>query len=308
MFNRETNKYIFLDIDGVMNCHSDIRIKHAEGVQDRLDYHFCDMAWENLADLCKKTDAKIILSSSWRHGFIKDERGRMVPINDNDPFSIRLLAYFKAHHIQFVDTTTSKFDTRGQQILDYIAENLNGLTDEWIVLDDELFDYEDKLPMDNVFKTSSETGFTREMYHEILEHWGWDEDTYVFFVDDELMSEYINPVYDAAPGGVLVLDGRFGFKENYIDYCREKCFNQDHGAPLYIVTNMPYFLEKAYWNNKTNLFNAYIWSEEDECYHNVQTYTDRELRGGHNLHTLYVNGHLTDHWSEQYDRYILCFS
>lgn len=298
MFNRETNKYIFLDIDGVMNCHSDIRIKHAENIQDRLDYHFCEAAWKNLSELCKKTDAKIILSSSWRYGFTKDERGRMVAIKDNDPFSTRLLAYFKAHHIQFVDITSTKLDTRGRQILDYITENFDDSIDEWIVLDDELFDYEDKLSMKNVFKTSSETGFTREMYHEILEHWGWDEDVHVFFVDNELMQEHLDPAYNAAPGGVLVLDGRFGFKENYIDYCREKCFNQEHGAPLYIVTNMPYFLEKAYWSNKTNLFYAYIWSEEDECYHNVQTYTEKELRGGHNLHAIYVNGGLTDHWSE----------
>ena len=61
MFDHSTNKYIFLDIDGVMNCHSDIRIKRMEGVQDRLDYHFCETAWENLADLCKKTGAKMHL-------------------------------------------------------------------------------------------------------------------------------------------------------------------------------------------------------------------------------------------------------
>lgn len=290
MFDHSTNKYIFLDIDGVMNCHSDIKIKHAENVKDRLDYHFCEAAWENLAELCKKTGAKIILSSSWRHGFIKDERGRMVAIDDNDPFSIRLLAYFKAHHIQFVDTTTSKFGKRGQQILDYIAENLNGMTDEWIVLDDELFDYEDKLPMDNVFKTNSETGFTREMYHEILEHWGWDEDVHVYFYDGEFYepSHIVDEPFNAAPNGVLVLNGSFGFKWNYFRYCEKKCFNQEHGAPLYIVTNMPYFLEKAYWNGES--FNAYIWSEKDECYHNVQEYTDRELYGGHNLHRLYTEG------------------
>lgn len=294
MFNRETNKYIFLDIDGVMNCLSDIKVKHALVTQDHLDYHFCEAAWGNLAALCKMTGAKIILSSSWRYGIKKDERGRMVPIKDNDPFSTRLLAYFKAHHIQLVDITSTRLDTRGQQILDYITENFDDSIDEWVVLDDELFDFEDKLPMSNVFKTNSETGLTDEICSHILEHWGWDDDVYVFFVDNELMSEHINPVYDAAPGGVLVLDGRFGFKENYIDYCREKCFNQEHGAPLYIVTNMPYFLEKAYWNKKTNLFNAYIWSEEDECYHNVQTYTDRELSRGRNLHNIYVNGGLTD--------------
>jgi hypothetical protein len=59
---------------------------------------------------------------------------------------------------------------------------------------------------------------------------------------------------------------------------------------------MPYFLEKAYWNGKS--FNAYIWSEKDKCYHNVQKYTERELRAGHNLHSLYINGDLTDNWGE----------
>lgn len=297
MFDHSTNKYIFLDIDGVMNCQSDIRIKRMEGVQDRLDYHFCEAAWENLADLCKKTGAKIILSSSWRHGFFKDDNGCMTRFNDSDKYSTRLLAYFKAHHIPFIDITTFKDAGRGQQIMDYIVENLNGLTDEWIVIDDEKFDFEKVLPMENVFITDMETGLTREIYNQILEHWGWDEDVHVYFYDGEFYepSNIVDEPFNAAPNGVLVLNGNFGFKQNFLRYCAKACYNQDHGAPLYIVTNMPYFLEKAYWNGES--FNAYIWSKEDGCYHNVQEYTDRELCGGHNLHALYVNGHLTDHWS-----------
>ena len=301
MFNRETNKYIFLDIDGVMNNEFDIleKMNDDEKQYTRDDIHFCERAWDLLGELCRKTNAQVVLSSSWRHGFYKDASGEIRVHNEDNKTAIRLLAYFKAKKIPLVGLTSLGFDgSRGRQILDYVTENFNGLTDEWIVIDDEVFDMEDILPMEHVFKTEFKTGLTQEICNRILEHWGWDEDVYVFFVDDELMAEHINPVYDAAPNGALVLNGRLGFKENYIDYCREKCFNQDHGAPLYIVTNMPYFLEKAYWNSKTKLFNAYIWSEEDECYHNVQTYTDRELRGGHNLNALYVNGGLTDHWSK----------
>lgn len=301
MFDRSTNKYIFLDIDGVMNNEFDILEKMHDNTKQytRNDIHFCDAAWGRLAALCKKTGAKVILSSSWRYSFIKDERGRIVVANQENHLATRLLAYFKAHKIPLVGLTGSGHNGyRGLEILDYITENFNDMTDEWIVLDDEIFDMEEHLPMGNIFQTKFKTGLTQEICDRILEHWRWDEDVHVFFVDNELMQEHLVPVYNMAPGGVLVLDGRFGFKENYIDYCREKCFNQEHGAPLYIVTNMPYFLEKAYWSNKINLFYAYIWSEEDECYRNVQSYTDRELRAGHNLHSLYINGDLTDNWSE----------
>lgn len=299
MFDHSTNKYIFLDIDGVMNNEFDIleKMHDEEKRYTRDDIHFCDEAWDLLATLCKKTGAKVILSSNWRHGFIKDERGRIVVANQENHLATRLLAYFKAHHIPLVGLTgLDRNGCRGLQILDYVAENFNGMTDEWIVLDDEIFDMEEHLPMDNVFQTQFKTGLTLEICNRILDHWDWEEDVHVFFTDGILLPEHINPVYNAAPNGILMLNGRYGFKENYIDYCREKCFNQEHGAPLYIVTNMPYFLEKAYFNRNTNLFHAYIWSEEDECYHNVQKYTDRELRAGHNLHTLYVNGALTDNW------------
>jgi hypothetical protein len=296
MFDHSTNKYIFLDIDGVMNNEFDI-LEKMDKIYDgakqytRDDIHFCDEAWDLLATLCKKTGAKVILSSSWRHGFIKDECGRIVVANQENRLAIRLLAYFKAHNIPLVGLTgLDRNGRRGLQILDYIAENLNGMTDEWVVLDDEIFDMEEHLPMGNVFQTQFETGLTQEICNRILEHWGWDESVHVYFYDGEFYepSHIADQPFNAAPNGILVLDGKFGFKWNYFRYCEKVCYNQEHGAPLYIVTNMPYFLEKAYWNGKS--FNAYIWSKEDECYHNVQEYTDRELYGGHNLHRLYTEG------------------
>lgn len=291
MFDRSTNKYIFLDVDGVMNNEFDILEKMHDDTKQytRDDIHFCDAAWDLLATLCKKTGAKVILSSSWRHGLIKDECGRIVVANQDNHLATRLLAYFKAHKIPLVGLTgLGHGGCRGLQILDYIAENLNGMTDEWIVLDDEIFDMEEHLPMGNVFQTRFQTGLTQEICNLILEHWGWDESVHVYFYDGEFCA--VDEPLNAAPNGVLVINGVYGFKRNYLRYCEKKCFNQEHGAPLYIVTNMPYFLEKAYWNGKS--FNAYIWSKEDECYRNVREYTDKELRAGHNLHKLYINGGL----------------
>ena len=182
MFDHSTNKYIFLDIDGVMNNEFDIlekmnKIDDGAKQYTRDDIHFCDEAWDLLATLCKKTGAKVILSSSWRHGFIKDERGRIVIANQENHLATRLLAYFKAHHIPLVGLTgLDRNGCRGLQILDYVAENFNGMTDEWIVLDDEIYDMEEHLPMDNEFQTQFKTGLTQEICNRILEHWGWDED------------------------------------------------------------------------------------------------------------------------------------
>lgn len=300
MFDHSTNKYIFLDIDGVMNNEFDILEKMHDDTKQytRDDIHFCDAAWDLLATLCKKTGAKVILSSSWRHGLIKDERGRIVVANRENHLAIRLLAYFKAHNIPLVGLTGLGRDgCRGLQILDYIAENLNGMTDEWIVLDDEIFDMEEHLHMGNVFQTKFKTGLTQEICNLILEHWGWDESVHVYLADcilDAERMELFNKPRDAAPNGCfLVLDGIWGFRANYYNYIQNRVRNQERGAPLYVMTNVPYFLEKAYWNGKS--FNAYIWSEKDRCYHNVQKYTDKELRAGHNLHKIYINGDLTDH-------------
>lgn len=298
MFDHSTNKYIFLDIDGVMNNEFDILEKMNDDTKQytRDDIHFCEYAWDLLGKLCQQTNAKVILSSSWRHGFYKDDDCGDIRVNSKDnKTAIRLLAYFKAKKIPLVGLTSFGFDgSRGQQILDYITKNLNGLTDEWIVIDDEISDMENILPMEHVFKTSFKTGLTQEICNRILEYWGWDESIHVYFYDGEFYpTSVVDGPYDAAPNEILVLDGLFGFKQNYLKYCEKKCYNQDHGAPLYIVTNMPYFLEKAYWNGES--FNAYIWSEKDKCYRNVQEYTDKELRGGHNLHKLYVNGSLVDY-------------
>lgn len=127
--------------------------------------------------MCKKTNAKVVLSSSWRFSLEQDKDGRIRVSNPENQMVVRLLAYFKVYHIPLVGLTNFKHGgKRGLQILDYIAENFNGMTDEWIVLDDEVFDMEEHLPMDHVFKTSFKTGLTDEICNRILDFWSRDED------------------------------------------------------------------------------------------------------------------------------------
>lgn len=70
-------KYIFLDIDGVLNS------EHTW--DDNITDSISDQYLENLRHIVEKTDAKIILSSSWRIYFGQ---------NINDPrniFTIHLI-------------------------------------------------------------------------------------------------------------------------------------------------------------------------------------------------------------------------
>ena len=71
-------KVIFLDIDGVLNCEDAYRsgeCKYVEWVNDRgeKDHHqsFCSWSKECLNKLIRETDAKIVISSTWRHSGIE---------------------------------------------------------------------------------------------------------------------------------------------------------------------------------------------------------------------------------------------
>jgi hypothetical protein len=71
-------KVIFLDIDGVLNCEDAYRsgeCKYTEWINHRgdNDHHqsFCSWSKEWLNKLINETDAKIVISSTWRHSGIE---------------------------------------------------------------------------------------------------------------------------------------------------------------------------------------------------------------------------------------------
>lgn len=126
--------YIFLDIDGVLNNDEYFR-KHFEDttVIDEKNVKI-------LSELVKNTNARIVLSSSWRIFF-------------NDKFETRnkngksLLNFFKKYGLKIFDRTKVYKNPFGElydaghrydEISGYIKENLNG-NDKYVIFDDEDF-------------------------------------------------------------------------------------------------------------------------------------------------------------------------
>ena len=292
-------RYIFLDIDGVMNNEQDILHKKEEGIPF-YDAMFNELAWKRLSILCKRADAKVVLSSSWRHAVKFDAIGNVLLDDNDDKLTNKLIKHFNKYDIPLIGCTSTGFNgNRGRQILDYVLTNFHGLEDEWVVLDDELFDMEEVLPMDHVFKTEWATGLQDKHIDDILHFWGIETDgVYVYLYDDRFDQENYLPFEEpqslAPDNWPYYYDGKNGFYQMDYAFKANNQYLKNKFEPHFIVTNMPYFLSKATWNNKIEGFNAYIWSFNNDCYYNIQHYTERELRPGHDLHKLYINGEFNE--------------
>lgn len=135
-------KYIFLDIDGVLNSEHTFSNKISESISDQYI--------KNLQKIVKKTDAKIILSSSWRIYFSE---------NVNDPrhiMGIYLVTILAKYNLNLHDTTPfvkGQFSNeRGLEIKTYIDQHK--ITD-YIVIDDEEFsDFKKHLDMSRFIQTN----------------------------------------------------------------------------------------------------------------------------------------------------------
>ncbi len=137
------DKYIFLDLDGVINVEVYINaiheisgrmnIDYKEAIMDEYGMRFCPTSVAMLKYIIEKTGAKIVISSTWRHSGLKVMQemwkarnlpGEVVgitpsfindrPLNDNLPFKER--------------------GERGHEIAHYIKEH--GIT-SWVQIDDD---------------------------------------------------------------------------------------------------------------------------------------------------------------------------
>ena len=111
-------KYLFLDIDGVMNS-----------AVDRFSIKLIsDRPFELLKKIIDETGAKIILSSSWRAGY---EHGTC------DLLKQRLAE----HGLSIEDTTPINNNRRGEQIREWLmTHDYDENVDTFAILDDEDFD------------------------------------------------------------------------------------------------------------------------------------------------------------------------
>lgn len=124
------NKVVFLDVDGVLNSQDQITAQEGERsfLFGTFDFHV-----EKLARIVKETDAKIVMSSTWRSFFDKDE-------DKGSHFYKHITERFNKFGLVLFDRTPIRgFDgERGLEIKDWLSRHPE--VKKFVILDDEVSD------------------------------------------------------------------------------------------------------------------------------------------------------------------------
>lgn len=130
-------KVIFLDVDGVLNnsyTFNDINYEIMYGYGRRIEIE--DSKVELLKQIVYATDAKIVLSSSWRTFFHKYNDNDIVPIFEK---GLELKNKLSNHGLEIYDLTGFDYNgNRENEIRDYLNkhDNITG----FVIIDDCMSD------------------------------------------------------------------------------------------------------------------------------------------------------------------------
>ena len=148
-------KIIFLDIDGVLNC--------SESKSECFGYTGIDnVRIKRLKRIIEETNAQIILISTWKENWFKESFNKGL----QDELANYLDRKFKREHLSILDKTTDINGSRGKGILQALTKYN---TDQFIILDDEIFDYEELNLLTNLVKTEYlNGGLTEEITNKTI--------------------------------------------------------------------------------------------------------------------------------------------
>jgi len=140
-------KVLFLDVDGVLNNRATIIEKGMLGL--------CDNMLELLSQIIEKTDAKIVLSSTWR----------LYPQSTNE---LKIKLYQKELKIfdKTIEILREKLSLpikRKEEINEWLERNE---VDNFAILDDD----SDAEIKGHFFQTNFEIGLTKEIADEVINH------------------------------------------------------------------------------------------------------------------------------------------
>ena len=135
-------KVIFLDVDGVLNTIDSVM----QFGMDQID----DERVQLVAKIVHETDAKIVLSSSWRQ-------------NKSDLDLVK--AALSKYNLSILDITpiSEKYDLRCHEIRQWLSENP---TEKFAIIDD----WAEAEVGQNLFQTSDYFGLTHEIAEKVIKH------------------------------------------------------------------------------------------------------------------------------------------
>lgn len=131
-------KVVFLDVDGVLNSDEyfdKIQEMNVEGIEKEIDVNTIKLLKKGI----EETDARVVLSSSWRN-------------TKNGQELKQLLASYQI----VVDSTPFIDNVRGIEIKEYLKEHKD--IEDFVILDDEIFDSYDEELMKKLIKISDGNG------------------------------------------------------------------------------------------------------------------------------------------------------
>ena len=141
-------KVIFLDIDGVLNTEA-----YRENPEvDYLEYPISEVHMYLLEYLTKHTDAKIVLSSTWREYW---DCGEI----QSDPFGTYINGLFEKYGLEIYDKTP-ELRYRDDEITEWL-KLYEGQIENYVIIDDFDFEWSDENEK-HLIKTKDETGLDEE--------------------------------------------------------------------------------------------------------------------------------------------------
>ena len=162
-------KFLFLDIDGVLNTgrYQDILKESGQHFADEDGALFDPIATENLSHIINKTSAKIVLTSTWRmdgiDAMIDLWRRRRMPgyIYGITPHSITMFADIDTQD----EWSKHAIGSRGMEIHEWLRRHTKG-SNAYAILDDEddFLLYQAK----HVVMTDFYDGLTKEIADKVI--------------------------------------------------------------------------------------------------------------------------------------------
>ncbi len=156
--NITTNKYLFLDIDGVLNSFDDYGVDGKDFIEniENLTFILSKRQMSLLNNIIDKYHPKIILSSYWRNRYSLSTLQKKFKT-----------ACFKGKILAITPSFGGEHEDRWQQIKHYIEDND---VSDYIILDDSPLDRKNtKFP--NWIKTDSYHGLDHKHLREIDKIW-----------------------------------------------------------------------------------------------------------------------------------------
>lgn len=163
-------KLIFLDIDGVLNCFEKsitADLPHEEWNPETMTAFGLNLSVykpfvDRVNKIVKHTGARIVISSSWRIGYLADWADVVIYLHNSG------LQGFIVGRTPWVDANDDGYVTRGEEVNGWFAQHPNEKIDSFVILDDnplgEKYPYEK-----NFVRTDHKYGIQDEHVERAIE-------------------------------------------------------------------------------------------------------------------------------------------